>query len=137
MSSPPSADVQRPARPPRRVAVIGSTGSIGLQALAVVEANQDEFRVVALATGSNVRLLAEQARRHSPLAVAAVAARPESIDLPVGIDDESGSEDALLSLATRDDVDIVVVGTTGIVSLRPARSSPPQTRRHSSPAAIS
>ena len=56
----------------------------------------------------------------------------------------SSGDDALAELATRDDVDLVVVGTGGIVSLRPvlaalgpARSSPRPTRRRSSPAATS
>ena len=46
--------------------ILGSTGSIGVQALEIVEANPDKFRVVALAAGSsNLQLLAEQAKRFS------------------------------------------------------------------------
>jgi 1-deoxy-D-xylulose-5-phosphate reductoisomerase len=114
MSSLRSADGQ-PA--PQGVAVIGSTGSIGRQALEVLAANADAFRIVALAAGSNARLLEEQAQRARPAIVALAA--PGRLDLPTGIDDASGDSDALVALATRDDVGLVVVGTSGIVSLRP------------------
>src|ERR687894_218348 len=86
----------------RRVAVLGSTGSIGRQALDVLAGLQDRFRVVALAAGRNRSLLEEQAARH----------RPEEARIT---GDEPG---ALVDLATRDDVDVVLVATGGIVSLR-------------------
>jgi 1-deoxy-D-xylulose-5-phosphate reductoisomerase len=95
MSSPSSPE-------PRGVALLGSTGSIGRQAVEVLAAHPELFRVVALATGSNADALQEQAARLRP-AVAAVGP----------------SDAALVELATRDDVDLVVVGTGGIVSLRP------------------
>jgi 1-deoxy-D-xylulose-5-phosphate reductoisomerase len=95
MSSPSSPD-------PRGVALLGSTGSIGRQAVEVLAAHTDLFRVVALATGSNTTALDEQAARLHP-AEAVVDA----------------SEAALVELATRDDVDLVVVATGGVVSLRP------------------
>jgi 1-deoxy-D-xylulose-5-phosphate reductoisomerase len=95
MSSPSSPE-------PRRVAILGSTGSIGRQVVDVVEAHPAVFRVVALATGSNQETLDAQAARLHPQ-VAAVGP----------------SDAALVELATRDDVDLVVVGTSGIVSLRP------------------
>jgi 1-deoxy-D-xylulose-5-phosphate reductoisomerase len=116
MSSPRSAD----GAAPQGVAVIGSTGSIGRQALDVLVANTDAFRIVALAAGSNARLLEEQARRVRPRAVAlATGPAASRLDLPAGIEDQSGEADALLALVTRDDVALVVVGTSGIVSLRP------------------
>jgi 1-deoxy-D-xylulose-5-phosphate reductoisomerase len=116
MSSPRSAD----GAAPQGVAVIGSTGSIGRQALDVLAANGDAFRLVALAAGSNAQLLEEQARRVRPKAVALASATGTSrLELPSGIEDLSGRRDALVELATRNDVDLVVVGTSGIVSLRP------------------
>jgi 1-deoxy-D-xylulose-5-phosphate reductoisomerase len=99
LSSPSSAE-----RPDGRVgvALLGSTGSIGRQAVDVLERLGDRFRVVALAAGSNRDVLEEQARRVRP-AISAVAP----------------SDDALAELAARDDVEIVVVGTSGVISLRP------------------
>ncbi|HEV8402958.1 MAG TPA: 1-deoxy-D-xylulose-5-phosphate reductoisomerase [Candidatus Limnocylindrales bacterium] len=106
-------------RAPRRVALIGSTGSIGRQTVDVLAGLPDAFHVVALAAGSNAALLAEQAARLRP-AVVALAAEPGPVglDLPPGTQRVGGPE-ALTELATRDDVDIVVVGTGGVVSLRP------------------
>ncbi|MFL5680821.1 MAG: 1-deoxy-D-xylulose-5-phosphate reductoisomerase [Chloroflexota bacterium] len=105
-------------RSPIGVAVIGSTGSIGSQALDVLDGLRDRFRVVAIAAGRNGRLVEEQARRFRPAAVAVSDAHvAATLDVP-GISVQSGDE-PLVSFATRPDVDIVVVGTSGIVSLRP------------------
>ncbi len=95
MSSPSSTER-------RGVALLGSTGSIGTQAVEVLAAHPDRFRVVALAAGTNATLLEEQAARLGG-PVTALGASP----------------DALVDLAVRDDVDLVVVGTGGVVSLRP------------------
>jgi 1-deoxy-D-xylulose-5-phosphate reductoisomerase len=106
-------------RPPRRVALLGSTGSIGRQAVDVLAAHPDAFQVVALATGSNAGLLLEQAARLRPAAIAIEdSAALDGLDLPPGTERVAGA-DALVVLATRDDVDLVVVATGGIVSLRP------------------
>ena len=106
---------------PRRVALLGSTGSIGRQAVDVLAADPS-FRVVALATGSRADVLVEQAQRLRP-AVVAIAddkARQALVagGLPAGTE-VLGGDDALLDLATRLDVDIVLVGTGGVISLRP------------------
>ncbi len=96
MSSPSSTE-------PTRVALLGSTGSIGRQAFEVLTGQPDRFRVVALAAGGNTRLLEEQAAVVRPAATASA----------------SDGVGALVSLAVRPDVDLVVVGTGGVVSLRP------------------
>jgi 1-deoxy-D-xylulose-5-phosphate reductoisomerase len=102
---------------PLRVAVLGSTGSIGSQAVDVLEAHADRFAVVALAAGRNRVALEAQARRLRPAAVA-LADESEPVELPAGTRWIRGA-DALLELATRDDVDLVIIGTGGVVSLRP------------------
>ncbi len=103
------------------VAVLGGTGSIARQALDVL-AGDASFRVVALAAGRNAGLLAEQADQLRPAAIAlgdATSARAAmERGLPAGTAVLRG-EDALTELATRDDVDVVIVGTGGVVSLRP------------------
>jgi 1-deoxy-D-xylulose-5-phosphate reductoisomerase len=104
---------------PRGVAVLGSTGSIGRQAIEVLTAHPELFRVVTLAAGSNAKLLAQQAAELRPAAVAigdAGAFGPR--DLPTGTERVDGPG-ALEVLATRDDVDLVIVATGGLVSLRP------------------
>jgi 1-deoxy-D-xylulose-5-phosphate reductoisomerase len=104
------------SRPPVRVALLGSGGSIGRQALDVLAGLAPAWRVVALATGSQAALLESQARQFRPAAVALGDETP--VDLPAGTLRVHGT-DALVELATRDDVDLVVVATGGIVSLRP------------------
>ncbi len=86
----------------RGVALLGSTGSIGRQVVDILVAHPDDFHAVALATGSNRTVLDEQVARLSPVASAVTS-----------------SDEALIEFATRDDVDLVVVATGGIVSLRP------------------
>ncbi len=99
------------------VALLGSTGSIGRQSVEVLEQHADRFRVVALATGRNAAELEAQAARLHPAAVA-LADAAAALDLPAGTV-RVGGEDALEILATRDDVDMVVIGSGGVVSLRP------------------
>lgn len=105
-----------PPEPPRGVALLGSGGSVGTQALDVLAGLAPAWHVVALATGSQAALLEAQARRFGPAVVALGDDTP--LDLPAGTLRVRGP-DALVELATRDDVDLVVVGTGGIVSLRP------------------
>ena len=112
MPSPRSAETARR----RRVAVLGSTGSIGRQTLDVLALHPDAFEVAALAAGSNTSLLGEQVARWHPAVVALEAG--ERLELPQGTERVQGP-DALTAIAARDDVDIVVVATGGIVSLRP------------------
>jgi 1-deoxy-D-xylulose-5-phosphate reductoisomerase len=103
-----------------RIALLGSTGSIGRQALDVL-AGDEAFTVVGLAAGRNAKLLVQQARAFRP--AVAVIADPGSLPelrsgLPAGTQAALGDA-ALLELATRDDVDMVIVGSGGVVSLRP------------------
>ena len=128
----------------RRVALLGSTGSIGRQAVDVLAGHPDAFEVVALAAGSNGALLAEQAARLRPRPSRWRRGGAGGLDLPPGTE-RVGGADALEALATRDDVDLVVIGdrrgrqpapgARGVAA--PARSSRRPTRRRSSPAATS
>jgi 1-deoxy-D-xylulose-5-phosphate reductoisomerase len=103
-----------------RIALLGSTGSIGRQALDVL-AGDAAFTVVALAAGRNAALLGEQARAFQP-AIAVIGEANALAELRGGLPDGTRAavgDAALLELATRDDVDMVVIGSGGVVSLRP------------------
>ena len=115
MSLPPFTEGGRPIG----VAILGSTGSIGRQAVDVLEHLRDRFRVVGLAAERQVSLLQEQAGRLLP-EIVAIGDRKLAfaLELPGRIKVTHGA-DALTELATRPDVDLVVVGTSGIVSLKP------------------
>jgi 1-deoxy-D-xylulose-5-phosphate reductoisomerase len=108
---------------PIRVALLGSGGSIGRQAVDVIARHPDLIRVVALATGRQGRLLEEQAGLLRPAAVAlADETASRRLDLPPGTV-ALGGEDALAALATRADVDLVLVATGGLVALRAVLSA--------------
>ena len=60
----------------RGIAILGSTGSIGRNALRVIEALGPEYRIVGLSAHSNVELLAEQVRRYGPRFAAVTTRMP-------------------------------------------------------------
>ena len=88
----------------KRVAVLGSTGSIGTQTLDVAARHPDEIRIVGLAAGSDRAALDAQAARLGVTNTALFA--------------DSGVE-GLVEMATADDVDLVVVAVAGVVGLLP------------------
>ncbi|WP_035280850.1 1-deoxy-D-xylulose-5-phosphate reductoisomerase [Actinokineospora spheciospongiae] len=108
---------------PRSVLLLGSTGSIGTQALDVVAANPDRFTVAGLAAGgSDPALLAEQAVRHRVPAVAVpdpgAAEQVRDLLRPHGVRVHAGP-DALLELIGAEPADVVLNGVTGSRGLAP------------------
>ena len=102
-----------------RVVVLGSTGSVGRQTLDVL-GRDSRFEVVGLAAGRNAPLFAEQLSQFHP-SVAVVAdddVRNALGSVPAGTTLESG-QSALEAMASRPDIDLLIVGTGGMVSLRP------------------
>lgn len=105
---------------PRRIVLLGSTGSIGQQTLDVVRCFPEHFRVVALAARQNIALLASQAREFAVPVTACFAESPEVAQtacaaLPGVLLGEQG----LLEAATLPEADIVVAATSGLVGLKP------------------
>ena len=106
---------------PAGVAVLGSTGSIGEQALDVIRHSPGRFRVVALAAGRSAERLAAQARELRPAAVGLVdetRAAALAAELPPGCRLAVGPE-AVAELAADDDADVVLNGVTGSAGLAP------------------
>jgi len=106
---------------PRRIAILGSTGSIGTQALEVVAAHPDKFTVVALAARHNDELLAEQLDRFRPeLAVLADGEAADRLrrryDGPAKV---MAGEDGLMAAATLASADTVLTSLVGFAGLRP------------------
>jgi 1-deoxy-D-xylulose-5-phosphate reductoisomerase len=117
----------------KRIAILGSTGSIGRQCLSVVDSLSDRLAVVALAAGSNVRLAAEQVRKCRPkvISVATEKAASELCEVLKSADrNKSGGArgdalpeilfgpEGLERVATYPDADTVLSATVGIVGLR-------------------
>ena len=108
--------------PPKRLTLLGSTGSIGTQTLDIVARYPDRLDVVALAANSSVTALSEQAERFKPEFVAVAddsqAAALQNRLHGSGIKVLSGTE-GLCELAALPKVDIVVGAASGIAGLRP------------------
>ena len=105
----------------KKIAILGSTGSIGTQTLEVVRANKD-IEVTALAAGSNIDLLEKQIREFSPK-IAAVWNEEKANELKDRVRDldirvESGM-DGLLAVATELGAEIVVTAVVGMIGIRP------------------
>jgi 1-deoxy-D-xylulose-5-phosphate reductoisomerase len=107
----------------KRIAIVGSTGSIGCSSLAVAEAHPDRLRVIALAAGENVTRLAAQVERFSPVSVAmatdeaARELRAELRERGCTIPRLGVGPDGLLEVATHPDVDTVLFASSGTASL--------------------
>jgi 1-deoxy-D-xylulose-5-phosphate reductoisomerase len=104
----------------KRLAILGSTGSIGRSALAVVDAHPSRLQVAALAAGDNASLLAEQIARYRP-AVAAMATVAGIDRLRSTLESATtrvvGGPEGLLAVATHPDVDIVICASAGTAGL--------------------
>jgi 1-deoxy-D-xylulose-5-phosphate reductoisomerase len=103
----------------RRIAILGSTGSIGTSALSVIDAHRDRLEVVALAAGNNAAVFAEQVRRYAPAVVA--LATPSGLQQLRTLTDVRGEArsgpDGLVAVATHPDVDIVLCASSGTAAL--------------------
>ena len=110
------------AEPKRRIAILGSTGSIGTQALDVIGQHPDLFEVELLTANNNATLLIEQARRFNPSAIVicnpslynevSAALDPLYIKVFTGID-------SICDLVGSDTVDMVLTAMVGFSGLRP------------------
>jgi len=117
----------------KKIAILGSTGSIGQSALAVVDAHPGKLRVVGLAAGENAELLAQQVERYKPAVVAmatggavdklralnaavgASGARDRHASGGVSIADTG--RDGLVAVASHADADIVLCASAGTEAL--------------------
>jgi 1-deoxy-D-xylulose-5-phosphate reductoisomerase len=102
-----------------RVAILGSTGSIGKSALEVIQRHPDRFEVVALAANRSLDLLAEQVARHRPrkAVLATEAVFDPQGDLPPAT--WAAGRESLLELTQDPDVDVVVNALVGSAGLEP------------------
>ena len=80
------------SRRPRRVVLLGSTGSIGTQALELARRNPDRFEVVGLSAGGNIELLAEQAVAFQVPVVAAANATSDELSAAIRLGKDEGMQ---------------------------------------------
>ena len=107
----------------KKISLLGSTGSIGVNTLDVVERNPESFQILAMSAGSNVDLFAEQIRKFKPRVVALFdtqkisTLKEQVVDLDVEI---LSGEEGIFDVATISEVDVVVSGVVGKAGLLPA-----------------
>lgn len=110
----------------KRIAILGSTGSIGTQALQVIEEHSDLYEAYVLTANNSVDLLIQQARKFVPEAVViANEAHYDKVkealaDLPIKV---YAGEQALCEVVQDDNVDIVLASMVGFAGLRPTISA--------------
>jgi 1-deoxy-D-xylulose-5-phosphate reductoisomerase len=101
----------------KRIAILGSTGSIGQSALAVVDAHPDRLAVIGLAAGENVERLAEQIARYRPAYVAMASApaldRLRACGPFAGTAIAGAGRDGLTAIASHPEVDLVLCASSG------------------------
>lgn len=106
----------------KKIAILGSTGSIGTQTLEIVRENPDELQVTALAADTNVALMEAQIREFRPLLAvmwneaAAHELQVRVADLPVRI---GGGMTGLLEIAVLAPTDVLVTAVVGMIGIRP------------------
>ena len=106
----------------KKIAILGSTGSIGTQTLDIVDQNQGDLQVVALAAGSNITLLEQQARKYKPVFVAvwdeerANELKQKLADTQITV---ASGMDGLLAVATIPESEILVTAIVGMLGIRP------------------
>ncbi len=106
----------------KKIAVLGSTGSIGLNSLRVIELNPEKYKVVALTAGRNIDLLLQQIEKFKPTAVAILEEDlAEHLRARLGNAGPAvhAGEEGFVRLATMDMVDTVISAMTGAAGLVP------------------
>ena len=105
----------------KNIVVLGSTGSIGTQTLEIVRDNPD-LKVVALAAGTNVKLMEEQVREFKP-SVAVMWTEEAAKDLKARISDLNvevlSGMDGLIEISTHKDCEVLVTAIVGMIGIRP------------------
>jgi len=105
----------------KRISILGSTGSIGRQALEIIEKFPERFKVVSLAAGENLEILARQIKKFKPRSVSVISeqkakALKKMIPGPVSV---AWGEEGLDRAATDEDADLVLMSLVGSAGLKP------------------
>ena len=106
----------------QKIAILGSTGSIGTQTLDIVSQNPDDLQVVAMSCGRNLELFEKQIRKYSPKLVsvkdedlaADLKARIKDLDINICY-----GMDGLINVATFEEADTVVTAVVGMIGVQP------------------
>lgn len=104
----------------KKIAILGSTGSIGTQSLEVIDKLNDRFEIVAISAGNNIELVSKQIQKYQPKMVAvknendAIILRSKFPNINI-----MHGDDGLLSIANIEEVEILLVAVSGKIGLKP------------------
>ena len=101
----------------KRISILGSTGSIGTQALEVIERLSDKFEIISLSAGRNVDLLNEQISKFKPKSVCISGVNDKN--KVVGCDKVLFGTEGLEEICSNKENDIILVAVSGKIGLRP------------------
>ena len=106
----------------RKISILGSTGSIGVNTLSVIDTLKEDFDVVYLSTFQNSKLIIDQAKKYQPKAIVIVddsnisdvknALEKDNIEILSG-------REGLLEISKRDDIDLAMNGLVGSSGMEP------------------
>lgn len=104
----------------RKVAILGSTGSIGTQALEVINKLKDNFEVIALSAGNNIELISKQINMYKPKYVS-VKEESDALELEKNFPNIKFfyGDDGLLNISNIKEIDIILVAVSGKIGLKP------------------
>ena len=106
----------------KRISILGSTGSIGVNTLVVIDQLDEDLEVVYLSAYKNVKKIIEQAKKYRPKAVAVIN-HSSAVEVKDGLTGENidvlMGREGLLEISQRDDVDLLMNGLVGAAGMEP------------------
>lgn len=99
----------------KKISILGSTGSIGTQALEVIEKLGDKFEIISLSAGGNIDLLNEQIAKFHPKSVCV----SKNADKVIGCDKVLSGTEGLDEICSNTENDIILVAVSGKIGLEP------------------
>lgn len=99
----------------KKISILGSTGSIGTQALEVIEKLQDKFEIISLTAGGNIDKLNEQIAKFHPKSVCVT----KNADKVIGCSNVLEGNDGLEEICSNTENDIILVAVSGKIGLKP------------------
>ena len=106
----------------KRISILGSTGSIGVNALSVIDRFKNKFKIIALSAYKNGELLVEQAKKYNPEVVSIIdlnAAELVKKELSNSNIKVLVGREGLLEISKRDDLDLMLNGLVGASGMAP------------------
>lgn len=104
----------------KKIAILGSTGSIGTQALEVIDKIKDDFEVIALSAGNNINLISKQIEKYRPQLVSVKTREDaENLQKKYPLTQVLYGDEGLIKIADLTNLDIILVAVSGKIGLKP------------------